>query len=227
MKTSNILITIFIGCITLYVLAAFAEIRISGKRNSLGLDFENHSIEVKHFRYLTAKDIHFDLAFGEHAGISIGSEKGKPVSKVNYHLNGDTLVIDGFETIEGVHSSLKISVPQNSFRALECIRCDISLKSGNSDSLTLKLNKSNISKWDNQESQFKKLSINGSNDTHVMLKSIKADVLDLSLGNCQVTVSGQMNLLTGSMTNGTRLELDNVLDFKFERDSTSTFTYRK
>lgn len=227
MKTSNILITVFIGCITLYILAAFAEVRISGKRNSLGLDFENHTIAVKHFRYIAAKDIHFDLGFGEHAEININSEKGKTVSKVNYHLKGDTLVIDGFEKADGVHSSLKITVPQNFFRELECVKCDVSIKSGDTDSLILKLDQSQVSKWDNQESHFRMLRIFGSDNTHVTLRSIKADNLDMSLDNCQVNVHGPVNLLTGSMINNTHLEVDNVLNFSFQRDSTSTLNHRR
>ena len=226
MKTSNILITIFIGCITIYFLAAFAEIRISGKLNSAGLDFESHKVDVPHFRYVVARDVHFDLGFDKEAGISISSEAGKEVSRVNYHLNGDTLVIDGFEKIEKVKSSFKIIVQENSFRELKCVSCDISIKGGKSDSLTLTLDKSQVSKWDNQEGQFGMLKIVGSGNTHVLLRSIHADNLDVLLDNCQVNIQGPVNLLTGSVMNNTHLEVDNVLNFRFQRDSTSRLSHR-
>jgi hypothetical protein len=154
------------------------------------------------------------------------SEAGKEVPKVNYHINGDTLVIDGFKKIEKVKSSFKIIVPENSFRQLECVTCDISVQSGKSDSLTLKLVSSQVSKWDNQEVQFKMLRIVGSGNSHVQLRSIQTDNLDVMLDNCQVNVQGPVDLLTGSIINKTHLEVDNVLNFLFQRDSTSRLSHR-
>jgi len=227
MKTSNILLTIFIGSITLYFLAAFTEIRISGKRNSLGLNLESRTILTDDFKYLVSVAAKLDLSFGEEGAMIVRSEKGKESPTPSYHMQGDTLVIDRFDPMQGGYASLHLTLSRRAFRGLNCSGCQLFLANGDADTVEFILPGSDITKNSADTSRFGTLKINASRNAHINLNAIQIDHLDVTLDDCQVALFGPVNSLTGSMVNHAHMMVDEVMDFGFKRDHSSMLNHRK
>jgi hypothetical protein len=229
MKTSNILIIIFVGSITLYFLAAFTEIRLVGnlKSDVSGPEWDEHSIPISTFRYLRASDLKFSVSFSDEASLAVRTEKGKVYQRPTFQQRGDTLIIGGFEPGDEAKGNLHLTLPRDSFRDIHCTGCQITLEHGSTDSLALALEGGTLTKWSSDTSYFRALKIVASKDTRMTLLNMQIDNLDVTLDNCLLDIRGPINTLTGSMVNSTHISLDEVLDFDFSRDHSSMLNHRK
>lgn len=219
MKTSNILLAIFVGGITIYMLAAFSEIRLKGKPWH-ATDYVDHVTTAPSFRYLSGRDVTLHLAFSDKANVNVRAGEGETQPTFNYHMSGDTLVIDAFKVPEKMHGELHVSV-DNTFSGVACSGCNLYIDSPGTDSLSLSLRKSFAGRGEGTDLHFDMLHVEASDDSRLELNPVSVDKLDLFLDNSHANIYGPVNSLYGSMSNNSSLGADGILNYDFKRDASS------
>ncbi|MDA0194287.1 MAG: hypothetical protein O2887_04105 [Bacteroidetes bacterium] len=227
MKTSNIILVAFIGSISIYLLAAMTEVRLVAKQGRSFLEYDDHITDFQNIRYLKANNVQFNVSFSNESSLNLKIEKSMSVPKLDYHLEGDTLVIDNLERQEGVEWMLNLTFVSNEFRGIDCVSCHLILDGGSTDTLILNLKKSNFLKFSKVPSHFGMLKLKATDDSKTNLYFVGIEALDLYLDNSWTDIHAPVNLLTGSLAERSKLDIDEVLDFNIKKDASSMLNHRK
>jgi hypothetical protein len=226
MKTSNFLLTGFIASITLYLVAAFTEVRISGIRNSLGRQYSNHSVAVEKFQSLDATNIELHIRFDAASSLTVSIEEGQPVFSPEIRLQGDTLVLRDRGS-DAQQDRYDVTLPEEGIANLVCQQCRIFVEDGSKEILQLNLSKSVMIRHRSDTARVKTLRVNARDNSRIELSGFAIDTLEVNIDQTQAYIMTSVHRLTGSIRNGAHLVLDDATRINFERDAGSVLHFRR
>jgi hypothetical protein len=226
MKTSNILLTAFVVGITLYLLLAFTEVRISGKRNSLGREYVDHNIAVAKFQSIDATNAELHIRFTTESSVAFSIEAGQPVSHPNALTRGDTLVIvdrDGDEQ----QDRFVVTLPAKGMTNLTCHQCRVFVQDGSKEILELNLSASIVIRHRSDSAHINLLKLYARDNSRIELTGLTIDTLAVDIGQSEAVITTSVYLLSGTLQDRARLILDDATRMDFERDAQSLLHFRR
>ena len=222
MKASNRILLIFFSGALLYMLAAFAEVRLSGERSDLHSNAEVETVRLENMKYLVLSDLErrVNITSSDEPRIELRSNTGQLLSNLSYNLSGDTLRLLTLNLEEDIRVELTIYVPNEGFLGLESRGINVDIFRIEQLTLSLNLQGGRVTMDDNIE--LDKLSITASKNAQFDLFDGDVDTLMLDLDEANVEIRIGINRLEGQMNNGAVLSLFGANEFAFTKDKLST-----
>jgi hypothetical protein len=225
MKTSKIIFVALLSTIALIMLAVVADIRVSGVK---GNSFQNSNYKmtkktVPAFRVLSLNDRgNVELIQGDSTYLELQYRKDSVAPELNFHLNGDTLFINGQkkksdnDQIIWIHTTgdLKKIVSRNS---------RLNFGNFNTPGLTIDLDDCilNIHQGENNKTSFQNLEINAKNHSNIYTGDISVDSLKVNLKKSDARFMIQLQKVSGNVTDSSSVSLSQVEDISLKKDKSS------
>lgn len=229
MKTSKIIFIILLSSISIFILAAFLDIRINGVKvgtiKGPEVSLQKHYIPAFKVLYLS-NSINVVIIKDDSSYIEVASPKGSPY-KLNYKINNDTLRL----------SDVKIQIKENGYLSLkvsfaDSLKCVISENSRfviermSTSVMTLKMDGSSVrfSEFQGGVSSFRALHIIAKNHSTINCMEVNVDSLRINLQNSAAYLSISAKTINGTLADGSKLVTRQPGEIYMKRDSTSTIT---
>jgi hypothetical protein len=225
MKTSKIIFISLLVTIALFILAAFADLKLNGKKHIDTTDLESHNMAIPEFRVLKIKNsaiLH--ISTGSNPSLELKMRPGVIPPVINYSINHDTLTISDFQQryngealFFNVHATdlLYIVIAENSnitIRSSE--NCDLSI---DADSSKVYISHNTTRKSDDD------LIIHARNNSKISTSTFRIDSLGVFVERSEASLSIQSNVLHGSASSGSFISTRQPLEISFMCDSISKF----
>ncbi|MEQ9405663.1 MAG: hypothetical protein RIM99_18885 [Cyclobacteriaceae bacterium] len=223
MKLSNKLLIGFFGGAMIYMLMAFAEVRLRGDdRRLTGNNAKVESVPLANVRFINLNDLgkRINIESSYNPRIEMRSKDGDVLSGLKYELNGDTLTLTQLEVGEDVRISLTIYVPDNG---------SIGLSSNNARVYMSKLDVSAIAIMQTggrivfeDDVRLQRLMLQVGEDARFDLYSGEIDSVTLNMNNSSATIRSRIGLLDGFMANDSDLMIGSISEITFKKDNSSS-----
>ncbi len=227
MKMSNKLILGLVAFIGLYIVAAFAEIRIKGWPYGEVVRVD-HVTNLSDFSYVKIDSIGWRNSDGrnlvnikimEQSACKVQTFEGDQIPELKYHMEADTLVIDQFQNVG--RSKLQINANKRFLKGIVAIWSNVNLL-GQLDSLELTLKDYANLNWGYGDKPFNTTYLQVSANNSFMQTSKEVNIENLQVDNSKshLRIHGNTQNLTGSIKD-TKLHLKQVVNMSVSKDSLS------
>lgn len=225
MKTSKIILLSLHISIALFILAAFVDIRLTGKKPIDLTELESHKTAIPEFRVLIIKNsVSLNILSKSNPSMELNMRTGVVPPEIKYSVSNDTLTISDVPQryndellIFNVHvtDTLYSIIAENSditVRSGE--NCDISIEA---DSSKIFISHTTTSKSDDN------LIIHARNNSKIRTSTFRIDSLGVFIERSEASLSIQSNVLHGAASCGSMISTRQPLKISFLCDSTSKF----
>ena len=221
MKLSDKILIGFFGAITIYMFAAFTEMRLKGDYNGLGDNAKREAVSIGNIRHIALSDQvrNITISSSDDPRLELISRDGGLLSKLQYDLIGDSLIVDGIQLEKKVHFDLIIYFPQHGIAQLDIQGGYANINDLHVSSLVLMQSGGMVFMNRNSTSI---LSIVAKEDAAINCYDLQVDTLRLDLDQSHVALPSRVRHLEGSMVNGSRLSMGEVNNIVFKQDTTSS-----
>jgi hypothetical protein len=224
MKKSKIILACLFLTLAIFILAAFADIRLNGN-NTIENTLETSQIKLPEFRVLVLKDCdQITISQDNTASINLKMRKGIQPPEINYSVKNDTLTLFGVK--QKIDSEVLFTDVQAG-NSLQCIRV-----SGSGTRIRFRENSSLIIDADKSQVHISHSSTKKSNDnlrifarnnSRITSTTFRIDTLEIMAEKSEANLSLQAGHLCGSAENGSIVFVRQPLTTSFSCDTTSRF----
>lgn len=240
MKTSKIIFITLLATIALYILVAMIDVRINGQKYS---EFNNrlkvNNIDLPSFSVIylnncknitlikrdssNERNIKLFKINNSHIEVSVKEDSTAP--HINYSIKEDTLRIMDFQKPASSFIFVKVYIG-NELKTIQLKNSDIRIYNSNSEILSLVLDKSKVyfSSASDSKSSIGLLNIISKNQSSVTANSVNVDSVGIVLQNSAVTLSVSAKMLSGTLSDSSKLVARQPLEISLKRDATSKIT---
>lgn len=225
MKISNILLTGLFGSITFTTLAMMVDI-VFGIGSPDYTQYDQKTIPLPAFRYLQLSNAARSVAIeaSDTASIKLFTMSGNPMPSLDYHLEGDTLIVDQVGNHDVVGAYFKLQVPGNVLQGVTAQNVQVVLNDYPFRRMSLVLNNARVQFYPKVRRNLGMLSVTGVNESHINVSS-SIDTLSLQLEKSSIVVDDAIQLVQGRITNSSTLSVRAVGVFDFSKDASSHFDH--
>jgi hypothetical protein len=225
MKTSKIIFLSLNISIALFILAAFVDIRLNGKKQIDTTELESHKTAIPEFRVLIIKNsVSLNILSKSNPSMELNMRKGVIPPEINYSVSHDTLTISDvpqryndevlFLNVHFTDSLYSIIAEKSDITVRSGENCDISIEV---DSSQVFISHTTTSKSDDN------LIIHARNNSKIRTSTFRIDSLGVFIERSEASLSIQSNVLHGSASRGSMISTRQPLEISFLCDSTSKF----
>ena len=224
MKTSKIIFISLLSTIALIILAALADLRITGKRNDgRSDDFKTSKLMIPSFKVLSLTNSNnVQIVQNDSSFIEVTYLKDSVAPDVKYTIKSDTLFISDLKKLNRRNVSISI----NSTDLLSRIQLkdsDFGIDNLNFKTMSFDLDKSSI--WLNQNGKVKSsvnvVSLIARNHSNVDFNDFNIDSLGIVLYNSHANLMITANKINGSLSDSSRVFIRQVGEIALKKDATS------
>ena len=225
MKTSKIIFISLLVTIALFILAAFADLRLNGKKHLDSTELESQNTAIPEFRVLIIKNSGLlSISQNSNSSLELKMRPGVIPPEINYSITHDTLTISDFQQryngealFFNVHATdlLYTVIAENSnitVRSSE--NCDLSI---DADSSKVFISHNTTRKSDDD------LIIHARNNSKISTSTFRIDSLGVFVERSEASLSIQSNVLHGSASGSSFISTRQPLGISFKSDTTSKF----
>jgi hypothetical protein len=241
MKTSKIIFISLLSLIALTILAATVSIRITGiKRTKDNYRLKTFSTPLSAFSVICLKNcnnitlIKSDSSYDEnilpvknnnfHLDVSVKEDSTAPF--ISYIIKEDTLLITDFKNPASSSIYVKVYVG-NGLKTIQMEKSDIRIyvyKMG-IFSMTLDNSKVYFSSAIVNNSFINKVNITGKNHSIITANSVVVDSFQLALQNSGATLSVSAKIVSGTLSDSSKLITIQPREISLKRDATSSINF--
>lgn len=228
MKTSKIIFITLLATIALYILAAMIDVRITGYKmgDPANNILKKNTQTIPAFKVLYIKNIrNVSIVQSDSFYIELLVMKDSAAPKPNYTVKGDTLWLNGFE--KPVSPKVWISVHiANKLNIIQLENSDIRIPNYNSEILSLVLDKSKVflSTVRGNNSAIGTMNIKAKNNSSITVNSVTVDSVGIVLQNSEANLSISAKVLSGTLSESSKLFTRHPEEISLKRDATSKIT---
>ena len=224
MKTSKIIFISLLSTIALIILAALADLRITGKRNDgRSDDFKTSKQMIPSFKVLSLTNSNnVQIVQNDSSFIEVTYLKDSVAPDVKYTIKSDTLFISDLKKLNRRNVSISI----NSTDLLSRIQLkdsDFGIDNLNFKTMSFDLDKSSI--WLNQNGKVKSsvsvVNLIARNHSNVDFNDFNIDSLGIVLYNSHANLMITANKINGSLSDSSRVFIRQVGEIALKKDATS------
>ena len=229
MKTSNIILSIVFGSLTLLIVTGMIQVRFSkfttGNESTFS-DMESKTTELPAFKYLVINGQH-DISIETSSDNQMIQkyEKGKSLPKIDYTVNGDTLFINADIQVDMDKNYLALHIPVDQIEIIKAKNSDLRISNFTGGKLVLKLDKSSVYLGNKNGNNIPSLTVYGINESVINSSTFEVDSLDIQLDNSNASIPIIVNNLSGSINNNSDLSIKEVGHFNFSKDGSSKLSH--
>lgn len=200
----------------LFILAAFIDVRINGKKNGQILDqIEVNRQSVPSFNVLCVENSYLNIIQNDSSFIEITILKDSVAPIVNYTLKEDTLIITDTKYQQWIDVNTS-----NSLVSIIAKNSNISLQHFIGSQMSLDLDSSNIDLID-ELSSFQTLGIVAKNHSDVSTGSYRVDSLQIALQNSNANIQIIAKKINGILSDSSYMYALQPDELWLKKDSTS------
>ncbi len=222
MKLSNKVLIGFFGFILVYMLAAFTEVRLKGDFNRFDASrAKMESVEIDAVSHLVLSDVKQRIIVNtsDKPRIELSSTSGTLLSKLNYQITGDTLVVKELPMEKHEQVKFVIYVPQSGLNGIDVDGAGVKIRNLNQSALSITQSAGTVNIEGNN--RLKNLKLTATNDARFDATGFDIDELSVQIDNSVVKVWAVVNRLEGRMNNNSHLVVQSPNDIQLKRDNTS------
>jgi len=224
MKTSKIIFISLLSTITLLILAAAIDLKISGhQREGSGYDFKRSRQSLPAFRVLRVNNsLNITLVRKDSSYLEVASFKDSIVPKVNFALRGDTLVVSDFE--KTVHRNVSITICANdSLRKIQLTNSKVGTDRLGMGKLRFELDHSDL--FLNQDLKLKNallsFDIDAKNHSEIDSNEFSVDSLSLQLRNSKANLDLYVKKIYGTLSDSSVIYSRQPQEISLKKDASS------
>lgn len=222
MKLSNKILIGFFAFIFIYMTAAFTELRLKGDPNRID-EFNGivETVGIAGVRYLVLPDLDHNISVlgSNDPRIEVRSISGDILQYLKYSTAGDTLTIESFNLEEDQHVHMIIHVPKNSFTGLTSNNAGINISELELPALSISQNDGWIRLDANNK--LERIKLVAEHGAYFNLNGAELDTLAAIIDGSEVTINSSLDLVKGSMSNKSYLNLNGTKEIQFKKDKGS------
>ena len=225
MNISNKILIGFFGTAFVYMTAVFVEIRFTGKNEDLtNINTKTETAPLDNVNYLIVDDpgSRLYIKSSKEPRLELRSGSGDFLSKVEYEIKGDTLIIGQLNLEDEAHFDLTLFIPEN-FIGIEAKETSLHLSEIYQPNLSI--NQEGGRTVLNNDIKLWKLSITGSLSAELDVFNSDIDTLTLDIDDSSVEMRTYVSRVEGSVRNDSYLYVENVDDLDFKKDRSSTIRF--
>ena len=239
MKTSKIIFTTLLATIALYILVALIDIRINGQKYSeLNNRLKVNRTELPSFSVIYLKncknitlvesdssyDKNIKLIKSNNFNIEVSVRQDSIAPDINYSVKEDTLRIMDFQKPASSFVFAKVYVG-NGLNTIQLDNSDIRIYIYNLEKLSLVLDKSKVyfSSPVANNSSIGILNAILKNQSSFTANSVTIDSVGIVLENSEVNLSVSAKILSGTLSDSSKLAAWQPREISLKRDATSKF----
>jgi len=197
MKTSKVIFIVLTGTIAFIILAAVADLRLNGRTGIT--EFYVEKTQIPEFSFLNVKNSRIEILNGDSSYLEVIYLKGTTADKINFQFRNDTLFLFDNDAEVNVYSTFK-----NGKLPMELNKAIVSLFNGTPENMPAVT-----------------LDISSKNNSRAYIGKFKTDSLFLDLHNSSVTIENRVHVIRGTLSDSSRLNLDQPGEISLKADSTS------
>jgi len=216
MKTSKIIFISLLSFMALFILAAFIDVRINGRKTGQILDQVEVSRQpIPSFNVLRVESSYLNIIQNDSSFIEITILKDSVAPIVNYTLKEDTLIITDTKYQHWI--SVNTS---NSLVSIIAKNSNISFQHFTGSHMSLELDSSNIDLV-NELSSFRTLGIVAKNHSDVSTGSYRVDSLQIDLQSSNANIQIIAKRINGTLSDSSYMYARQPDELWLKKDSTS------
>ncbi len=224
MKTSKIIFISLLSTITLLILAAAIDIKISGHLNAgNGSDFKMSRQTLPDFKVLLVNNsVNITLVRKDSSFLEVTSLKDSIVPKVNYTFRGDTLLVSDFE--KPVHRSSSLTIfATDSLQKIQLTNSMVSTERLGIGKLVFDLDHSYL--FLNQHLRlrypFGAIDLTAKNHSEISSSEFSLDSLTIQLRNSEANFDFFVKNIRGSLSDSSTIRARQPQEISLKKDASS------
>jgi len=224
MKTSKIIFISLLSTITLIILAAAIDLRISGKGTGNSADnFKTIRQSFPNFKVLSIDNsMNITLEQKDSSFVEVIFLKDSLAPKVNFKTRGDTLLLSDFE--KSVHRNVSVILhATDSLRIIRLKNSHVEVDCLGSHGLSFELDNSSLTL--NQNTQLKNscqsIAIYARNHSEINSADFGVELLDLVLANSKANLRLKARKISGSLTDNSTIIVRQPEEIALKKDPSS------
>ncbi|MEO1053777.1 MAG: hypothetical protein AAFX87_24280 [Bacteroidota bacterium] len=226
MKLSNKVLIGFFGLVLLYMLAAFAEIRLKGDYNVLNkTTAQTESIDIKPVTHLMLPDMdqRIIIKSSNEPRIELLSISGNKLPNLKYQITGDTLELQSIEFEGDENVNIYLYLPENSIEKIISTGASLVLDEVKQTSLNIK----QVAGWTTikRTSEISNIQLEVVEEARFTISRMDLDTMTVTADNSRVDIISSLKKLEGTATNGAFVQAGNVNDITFKREDGSRLSF--
>jgi hypothetical protein len=242
MKTSKIIFISLLSFIALILVVATVGIRITGTKRTKGNPFlKTISTTIPAFSVISIKNcnsmtlIESDSSYDENIlpvknnnfRLDVLVEKDSIAPFINYRIKEDTLLITDFKNPAGSYIYLKVYAGKG-LKSIQLEKSDIRIYIYKLDILSIALDNSKVyfSSATGNTSFIKKVNITGKNHSNFTARLVQVDSFQLALQNSEATLTLTAKLVSGTLSDSSKLITFQPREISLKRDAGSKITFQ-
>lgn len=223
MKLSNKILIGFFGLIFIYMAAAFTEVRFSGKLNRIDDSRgKTEIVDISGVTYLILPELEESVTIRgtlDKPRIEVRSLDGDMLQRLTYKISGDTLSLVALEMVENQPVNLFIYISKRGLTSLTANNAGVIIEELKQQSLII-YQKDGWLRMD-ATSELNNLYIEASNNAYFNLDGINLDTLSVNIDSSNIYIRSTVNHMNGTLYNDAYLQLGEVNEIVFKKDTTS------
>lgn len=238
MKTSNKILTIFLGIVAFYFLVFALDLRLFGihRDDRVIPELKSHVIPLKSFKYIKLIDVtslelspaSSDEYFIEIKHSSDTTQRGyvseATLQSIEPIYSGDTIVLKGNKDLKPYFGNFIISIPA-SLQSISADHSHFRMNGFKSDSLKMELDDSEIRGL--YLSTISKLNVLARNKSKVFINDkYQIDTLNITLENSRANYYKPLKQLNGIVDKKSKLDVRHVDDIRVRKEKGSMVDFR-
>jgi hypothetical protein len=228
MKTSKIIFISLLSLITIYIVTAMIEVRITGKKQgqyNTSLKVKKIALPAFNTMYLIDNKV-FKIFEGDSAFLEIAVPEASEFPGIDYFNNGDTLQIKGFQKSLSDRVFAAIYVP-GKLRNIKLVNSEILIITFNSEDVSFDLDHSKVSFALNRSSYpaFGTMKIKAIDNSSFTANSMAIDTLGIDLQNSQANLTVSIKSLTCDLKYNSKILTKQPMEISLKRDASSSFNF--
>lgn len=224
MKTSKIIFISLLSTIALIILAALADLRISGHRNNGSqADFKINKHVVQPFKVLSINNSrNVTIVQNDSTFIEVTYLKDSVVPDIHYTISEDTLILSDFEKQNHRNVSIRINTTDSLVR-MSLKNTDISMANFRAGKIYVEMDKSSI--WLDQEkgeqTAYQTLEIVAKNHSRINSNEFKVDTLGIVLQKSEANLEIMAGKINGNLSDSSKIYVRQPEEISLKKDATS------
>lgn len=228
MKTSNIILISLFGSITVFILAAFTELRINGireenKQSQPSMEKQFSAVALSPVKYIViGETTNLTITRGEQTelAVRIGIEDNDPI--VQHQVHGDTLFIDkiAFGT-NGVTLMAELKLDPDNLKWISATQSSFSISNMSINGLIVDIDHTRLALHSNQNIRFGSIKINGTNSSDFSASNIEFDSVHLNLDHSSAWIDASAHQVDATLKNESTLSASQADNITSSKDKSS------
>ncbi len=226
MKLSDKILLGFFGSIFLYMTMAFIEVRVRGDYNRISLDnAKAEEVKINGPVYIVSSGLgkRISLKSDKNSRIEVLSLSGDLLEDLDYIEKGDSLILNSFDIPNDANCRLNIYVDGDRLKFVSADESNITFSDLKFDSLKIELTGGRIGLDDGFEARY--MAIIAKQEAQLYANDVSLFDVNLDVDDSEVQLRSSINLLKGSIVNGSRLIVKSVNQFDLKKDDSSKLNH--